>query len=179
MKKHHIYLVFSKTGTWLSKSIGVITNSPYTHVALSLDDKFTKMHTFGRLHPDTPFNGGFVIESLFEGVYTRPGCKCLIYKIPIEESNLLLLKYFLIQYNKSASKYKYNFLGLFGVLAGMPWKRDNYYFCSQFVSELFFKSGVWTSPKAPELTRPTDLLLISKKEIIFEGFLCDYIDNTM
>ncbi|MDD6794016.1 MAG: hypothetical protein PUE01_01170 [Clostridiaceae bacterium] len=174
MERTHIYLIFSKTGTWLSKSISFTTNSSYTHVALSLDDKFNKLHTFGRIQPNKPFTGGFVVEDLFNGVYTRPGCKCLIYKIPIEETQLKLLKYHLMFYTQSTSKYKYNFLGLFAVLMGKSWKRADYYFCSQFICELFHKCGIWTSPKAPELTRPTDLLHISEKEIIFEGLLQNY-----
>lgn len=177
MTETHIYLIFSKTRTWLSKSIGYATNSSYTHVAISLDDKFNRLHTFGRIHPNKPFTGGFVVEDLFDGVYKRPGCQCLIYKIPVNQTQLKQLKYHLMIYIQSSSRYKYNFLGLFAVLIRKSWKRTNYYFCSQFVSELFDRCGIWTSPKTPELTKPTDLLDISNKEIIFEGLLQNYTTN--
>lgn len=64
METKYIYLIFSKTGTWLSNLISIITKSPYTHVALSFDDKFNSLYTFGRVNPNNPFSGGFTIESL-------------------------------------------------------------------------------------------------------------------
>ena len=178
MKQLYIYLVFSRTGTWLSECIGYTTNSPYTHVALSLDSSFNNMYTFGRLAPNTPFTGGLTVENLHEGVYKNDHCKSLIYKIPVTYKQLCLLQNELCSYYSSDTEYKYNFLGLFAVLFGISWKRSNYYFCSQFITELFEKSEIWTSPKKAELTRPTDLMSITNKEIIFEGLLCDFINNS-
>jgi hypothetical protein len=170
MEESNIYLVFSRTGTWLSRSIKIITNSQYTHVALSLDSNFNNMYTFGRLNPNNPFYAGLTIESLHDGVYKRSSsCESLIYKIPVSKNQLDKLIKEINTYYYSDIKYKYNFLGLFAVLLDKPWKRQHYYFCSQFVTELLNKSSIWDSPKIPELTRPTDLIHIKNKEIIFQG----------
>ncbi|MBD7913130.1 MULTISPECIES: hypothetical protein [Clostridium] len=170
MEKSNIYLVFSRTGTWLSRSIKVITNSEYTHVALSLDSNFDNMYTFGRLNPNNPFYAGLTIENLHDGVYKKSSsCESLIYKIPVSKDQLDTLIDELNKYYYSDIKYKYNFLGLFAVLLDKPWKRSRHYFCSQFVTELLIKSSIWDSPKLPELTRPTDLVHIDNKEIIFQG----------
>ena len=166
---NYIYLVFSKTGTWLSRSISTITKCDYTHVALSFDEIFDTMYTFGRINPRNPFLGGFTTESLYEGVYKNSKVKCLIYKISVTDDQIKLLNEELNIYLNSNTKYKYNFLGLFGVLADKPIKRTDRYFCSQFVTTLLEKSTIWQSPKGPELTRPIDLKTINNKLIVYQG----------
>jgi hypothetical protein len=165
----YIYLVFSKTGTWLSRSISVITKCDYTHVALSFDENFDNMYTFGRLNPKNPFLGGFTTESLYSGVYKSSKVKCLIYKIPVTNNQLNLLKKELNQYLNSDTKYGYNFIGLFGVLVDKPIKRHDRYFCSQFVTTLLEKSTIWQSPKGADLTRPMDLKTITNKKVVYQG----------
>lgn len=177
MKDNYIYIVFSKTGTWLSRSIGVVTNSNYTHVSISLDSNFDNMYSFGRLNPNNPFSGGLTKESLYEGVFKKsPHCKCLIYKIPVTEKQLTKLKQllsFYISLNKEI-KYRYNFIGLFAVLVDKPLKRNRHFFCSQFITLLLEESKIWTSTKVPELTRPTDIMKMENKTILYEGFLNDF-----
>lgn len=174
MEESNIYLVFSKTGTWLSTSIGLVTSSPYTHVSLSLDTNFNKMYSFGRVNPDNPFSGGLALENLYSGVYNNPGCKCMIYSVPVSKEQLALLKGQLSEYYSSDINYKYNFLGLFGVLLDKPLKRSKHYFCSQFVSKLLIESGIYETSRPPELISPTDLMSFPNKEIIFEGLLYQF-----
>ncbi|MGE5633178.1 MAG: hypothetical protein ACM3TR_19090, partial [Caulobacteraceae bacterium] len=86
MNHKHIYLVFSKTGTWLSKTINLFCEAKYVHTSISFDSSFTKMYSFGRVDPDNPFSGGFVEENLYEGVYKKFSCcECLIYRVRITE----------------------------------------------------------------------------------------------
>ncbi|MBE6051208.1 MAG: hypothetical protein E7214_11335 [Clostridium sp.] len=166
----YIYLVLSKTGTWLSKSIGFVTQGDYTHASLSLDDNFTHMYSFGRVNPNNPFYGGFAIENLYEGVYQRfSKCEILIYRIPITSNQYKALLSQINKYIYSSERYKYNFLGLFTVLMDKPWKREHHYFCSQFVSEILRDSNIWHSPKLPELMQPTDLINIENKELFYKG----------
>lgn len=174
----YIYIVLSKTGTWLSKSIGKVTNSEYTHVALSLDSEFNKMYTFGRLNPDNPFVGGLTIENLYDGVYKKfSGCKCLIYRLWVTNEQLESLKREIKFYLDSDIEYKYNFIGLFAVLLDKPLKRKEHYFCSEFITTLLENSDIWKSDKVPELTRPMDLLSINNKEIIYEGLVEDFVKD--
>ncbi len=174
MKTEYIYLVFSKTGTWLSRSIGLVTRSPFTHVALSFDDKFDNLYSFGRVNPNNPFSGGFVIESLYDGVYKRSSeAYCAIYKIPITSKQLIKLKEELNKFIYSDIAYKYNFLGLFSVLFHKPYERKSHYFCSQFITKLLSRSNIWHSSKPPGLTRPMDLLLIENKDLIFTGYVAE------
>lgn len=173
MEEEHIYIILSKTRTWISRSIGHITKSSYTHVSLSFDNKFDNMYSFARKNPSNPFNAGLTIENINNVVYSNPYCTCLIYKIPVTTEQLELLKNELDIYLSSANLYKYNFLGLFAVLFNKPLKRKNYYFCSQFISTLLSKSTIWYSPKCPELTKPSDLVQIPNAIVYYQGYIND------
>lgn len=172
MNKKSIYLVFSRTGTWLSRSIGYVTKTQYTHVSLSLDSSFTKMYSFGRLDPDNPFSGGLTIENIFTGVFQKsPNAICLIYELEITEQQFNDLKKEINLFYDSEINYRYNFIGLFGVLVDRPVYRDTHYFCSEFISTLLKNSDIWHSPKLPQLTSPTDMLEVPNKSILYEGFI--------
>ena len=64
MNHKEIYLVFTRTGTWLSRMICIIFRMKYPHVSISFDDSLTRMYSFGRRSPDNPFSGGLVEENL-------------------------------------------------------------------------------------------------------------------
>lgn len=178
MNNRYIYLVFSKTGTWLSKIIKFVTKDNYIHVSLSLDDSFTEMYSFGRLNPNNPFCGGFVIENIYSGVYSKfKNSTCLIYKVPINEKQYKSLVKELDYFILNKEKYRYNLLGLFFVLIKKSFIRKNFYFCSQFVSEVLMKSSIYSSDKKPEFHKPMDLLSIKNKEFIYEGLIKNYITN--
>ena len=172
MNKKSIYLVFSRTGTYLSRSIGFVTRTQYTHVSLSLDLSFKTMYSFGRLDPDNPFSGGLTIENIFTGVFKKyQNAVCLIYEVEVTEQQFNKLKKQIQLFYSSGISYKYNFIGLFGVLVDRPIHRDTHYFCSEFISTLLSNSDIWHSPKIPQLTSPTDIMEIPKKRILYEGFI--------
>lgn len=172
MEKRYIYLVFSKTGTLLSRLITIATDSKYAHSSISLDEDFTRMYSFGRKNPNNPLSAGFVEENIYDGVFKKfIDSKCLIYRIQVTEEQYNLIKSEVNEFLKYKDKYRYNLLGLLGVLINRPLKRDNYYFCSQFVSEILMKSRVFKLNKNPRLIKPCDLLYIDNVEIVYEGYI--------
>lgn len=178
MHNKYIYLVFTKTGTWLSKIIYTISNMKYTHTSISFDDHFNKMYSFGRTNIDDPFSGGFVEENLYGGLFKRfSSCECLIYKVQVTKAQFEHLQELVNKFDEEKAKYKYNLLGLLGVLLKMPLNRKNYYFCSQFVSEILLKSSVFDCNKDSRLTVPSDLFAIENKTLIYQGLVneCYYI----
>jgi hypothetical protein len=168
--------VFSKTGTWLSKILRIYTNSKYVHVSLAFDKELTTMYSFGRINPKNPFSGGFVKENIQEGIYKiSKDPECIVYRIKITEQQYNILLAELNEYDKIREELRYNFLGLIAVAANVPLKREKYYFCSQFVSQLLIKIDVLNDEKPPELTRPTDLMVnVKDKEEIFKGYIREY-----
>jgi hypothetical protein len=176
MKMKSIYLVFSRTGTWLSRLISLFVEGKYAHASISLDDKFTQMYSFGRIKADNPFIAGFTEENLYNGVYKKfSRSECLIYKLDVTEEQYEILKEEINKFFIEKHKYKYNFLGLFGVVLNKPIRRRNHYFCTEFVSEVLMKTNIYNLDKNPALTKPDDLIAIENKEIIYEGFINNYV----
>ena len=162
MNNRYIYLVFSKTGIWLPKIIKFTTQDKY----------------IGRTNPNNPFCGGFVVEDLYSGVYSKfENSTCLIYRVPITEKQYEALVRELDLFILNKNKYRYNLLGLFFVLINKSFTRKNFYFCSQFVSEILMKSSIYTSDKKTEFHKPMDLLSIKNKEFIYEGLVRNYMPH--
>ncbi|MCR1951291.1 hypothetical protein NSA50_09540 [Clostridium sp. DSM 100503] len=175
MKSKEVYLIFSNTGTFLSRCIKFYSRDPYVHISLSFDDSFKKMYSFGRIFPNNPFIGGFVVENLYDGVYKKfRKSTCLIYKIYIDDTEFILLKREVEKFLKDQKKYRYNIIGLFGVVINRPMSLKNSYFCSEFISYLLIKSNIYKTDKKPGLIKPSDLLNIELKEFIYEGLACEY-----
>lgn len=174
MLQKYIYLVFSYTGSNLSNCIKFVTNDIYTHVSVSLDESFTEMYSFGRKIPNNPFIAGLVRENLYDGTFKLFGkSKCLIYKIKISEEQYLGLKSDLENHFNNKDIYRYNFLGLMLVPLKFSFKRSNYYFCSQFISELLINNNIFSSNKKPEFIKPSDIQRIDYDYIVYEGFIND------
>ncbi len=172
-----IYLVFSKTGTWLSNVLRFILRKKYVHVSLSFDRELNNMYSFGRTIPNNPFSGGFVIENIREGVYKKNiDSECIVYKLSVSEEQYSLIIDILKDFKNNKENLKYNLLGLIFAALNIPVKRENYYFCTQFVSELFINANLIDDEKPSELYRPYDLQIKLKElEPIFEGYVLDYI----
>ncbi|MDD4719000.1 MAG: hypothetical protein PHY00_04185 [Bacilli bacterium] len=174
-----IYLVFSKTGTWLSNLLRFVLKKKYVHVSIALNDKLNAMYSFGRINPSNPISGGFVIEDLRQGVYKKNSkSECIIYTTIVtkEQYDKILLK--LENYEKNQKKLKYNFLGLITAGFNIRLKRKNHYFCTQFAATLFIETGVFNSEKPPEFFKPMDIINNLKNyEEVFEGYVIDYVTN--
>ncbi len=175
MEHTYIYLVFTKTNTWLSKIIGFVSKIEYPHASISLDNSFTRMYSFGRIDPDNPFSGGFTEENLFEGLFKKSGdCRCLIYRLKVDSSQYSAVQAEVSAFMHRREVYRYNLMGLVGVWFNMPIKRRNHYFCSQFVSEVLIRSQLFHDEKLPELIKTDDLYLIKNKELVYEGPVLEY-----
>lgn len=171
-----IYLVFTRTGTILSRIIGFFSDGKYVHSSLSFDGSFRKMYSFGRTNPDNPFSGGFVEEDLGGGVYAKfSNSECLIYKVNVSEEQFEILQEEVERFQIEKDKYRYNLIGLIGVKVGIPVGRRYHYFCSQFVSEVLMNSQIYNVGKDPGLVEPDDLFSISNKEFVYEGYASNCI----
>lgn len=176
----YVYLVFSKTGTWLARVLAFFTGEKYVHTSISLDQNLETMYSFGRVIPNNPFSAGFVRENFNKGVFVRyNNCECLVYRIKITELQHAVLINEISRFIASDESYRYNFLGLFTAAMKIPVKREKHYFCSQFVSELLIKINLLQNTFPPELIKPMDLFHIEGKEEIFEGFTWQYSASSL
>ena len=100
-----------------------------------------------------------------------PNSRCLVYKVNISLDQFNFLQNEINEFFKNQDDYKYSVLGTVTAYFNKPYKREYYYFCSQFVSELLINSGIYKTDKLPEVIKPMDLLEIENKTLFYEGFI--------
>lgn len=168
-----IYLLFLSTGTLLSKAIDLYTKTNLNHVSIAFDEQLTEVYSFGRKRPYNPFIGGFVREAVTEPFYNQS--MCAVYKIDISKEQYLALRQQLQVIESMQHLYRYNFIGLFGVIFNREIKRTHAYFCSQFVTTMLQEINLYPKEKQAGLTRPEDLRRWNQLELVYSGSLQDYI----
>ncbi len=170
-----VFIVFSKTGTWLSSVLSKAGSFKYMHSSISFVEDLSTMYSFGRLKPRNPLIGGFVKESINAGVYQfSKKNEIKVYKMIVSEDQADQLKEEITRFENQAKMYHYNFLGLAFIPFKIKYVRKHYYFCSQFISELFMKIAILDQSISPEWTSPKDLIEYLDLELVFEGYIVDY-----
>jgi hypothetical protein len=172
MVEKEIFILLTNTGSLLTKLIKLYTKKPYNHASIAFDRKLSEVYSFGRKTARNPFIGGFVKEDVREGLFKQ--ADCAIYSITVTESQIQKMNRYLKEIEAQKKFYRYNFLGLFGVMFNKPVKRNNAFFCSQFVAFLLKESNIIDFHKPISLIAPHDLQCVSKVQIVYEGKLKDY-----
>lgn len=183
-KNRNIYILLTHSGSMFSRAINVYTKDAYTHVSIGLDEDLNELYSFGRLKPYNPIFGGFIHEDIINGTYGRfPDTRCVLYSLKVNDIQYKKVVNELRRFKYDGNKYKYNLIGLVGVMVNYPVERKHSFFCSQFVTEVLVKSGINIINKPPGLTSPMDFLDCSELKLIYQGplrtykFLEDYSGN--
>jgi len=174
-KKKYVYVLLTDTGTVLNRIIKWFTNAPYNHASIVFDEELKEIYSFGRKRPKNPLIAGFVREDVYYGAYRHfRNTHCLLLGIQVDEIEYQNIRQTISDFERNKDQYTYNLIGLLGVLFQYPIGKKNSYFCSQFVSEVFRKSGIrlWDLPSA--LVQPNDFISHERFEHIYEGKLYDY-----
>lgn len=172
-KNRSIYLVFMSTGTMLSRAIDLYTKTGLNHVSIALDEGLTEVYSFGRKRPYNPFIGGFVREDMASAFFNHS--QCAIYRLEIDVHQYDMLKQNIAVIEATKHLYRYNFLGLFGVMLNYELERDHAYFCSQFVSTMLSSIGIKPNDKPAGLMRPDDLRSWDQLSLVYSGPITDYL----
>ncbi|WP_068673939.1 hypothetical protein [Oceanobacillus sp. Castelsardo] len=172
MEEKVIYLLFTNTGTLLARVIRLFTGQSLNHVSICFDHKLMEVYSFGRKKVRNPFIGGFVKEDVRCGFLRKSECE--IYQFTIEdlEYNRILERIREVEARKDA--YKYNFLGLFGVLFQLELKRRNAFFCSQFIATLLNEVKQIQFSKSICFVKPEDIRKLEGLQLIYKGILESY-----
>lgn len=174
-KTKYLYILLTDTGTLFSKVIKLYTSATYPHVSLSLDKHLHELYSFGRKHPRNPLNGGFVKEDVYQGIYRYfPNTRCILFKLPVTNKQYEQTKRIVRAFQKRQEVYRYNLLGLFGVMIDYPIGLKNAYFCSHFVAHVLKKSQIELWNKPSSLVTPNDFFHHASLEVVYEGKLYDY-----
>jgi hypothetical protein len=177
MLKHDncVYVLLTDTGSIFTHTIKQFTNAPYNHASISFDPFLNEVYSFGRKKAYNPILAGFVKEDIYHGTFSYfPDTTCALFKIPVSESQLSVLRETINIFLKNKNVYKYNLIGLVGVPLNISYNRKNAYFCSEFVSEVLTKSNIINFNKDTCLVTPDDFRINFKDSLVYEGPLYEY-----
>ncbi|MCR4716850.1 MAG: hypothetical protein K5656_06685 [Lachnospiraceae bacterium] len=175
--KHKVYIVLSRTGTFVAKGIRRVTGEPYSHVSISFDPELKVMYSFARRGLYNPLNAGFVEERLETGVLGREvETGCAIYCLELPGRDYEKIKEIINVMLSKKEEYGYNVSGMFLSAVHYPVEPDKAFFCSQFIAWLMGQVGVIIADRRYALVKPGDIRNRLRAYMIYEGVLQDYRD---
>lgn len=174
MKK--IYIVLTYTGTVLANIVKFYTREKYSHVSIGLDSELNELYSFGRLNPYNPYKGGFIHEGINKGTFARfRNTIGAVYSLEIEDKQYEKIVEIIENIKNNKEKYKFNIIGLFLVSIKRKYKKENSFYCAEFVKYLLEQS--FNKKILPEIVKPMDFLELDNLELVYEGVFRDYINN--
>lgn len=172
-----VYIIATYTGTVLSKIIRKVSDTPYSHISISLNADLKPMYAFGRLHPRTPIFAGLVEENINEGLYSiKKETLCRVYELQVNDNEYNLISKNLDHMWSKRKSLKYDAKSLVRLAVNKPKPNENKYVCSSFVSRILEDSGVYLFNKPYYEIQPIDFIKNKNKKlcIVYEGLLCNY-----
>ena len=172
---HYVYIIVSRTDTVLGRLIRRGLGAPFNHCSITTDQSLSCFYSIGRKGIYNPLRTGFVCESKDAGFFkTHSNAQMAVLRVPVSEAQLRALEESLASFQENAEHIKYSLFGLVYCYFGISAKRENKYFCSQFVAEILQSAGIDLLQKPPTLTFPHDFLLLPEAESIYTGTFQNY-----
>lgn len=172
MREKTIYFLFTDTGTYLSRAINYCTKQTLNHVSIGFDPDLTEVYSFGRKRPRNPFMGGFVREDIRSKFLKDSNCAVYAYHFTEEEWDSILRNIKEIEAQKD--NYKYNLLGLLGILLQIEINRTDALFCSQFVATVLRDVPSLQLNKPYCFITPADIRDLLGMHLVYQGRLGNY-----
>ena len=140
-----IYLLLTKSDTYVSKTIGLATSDKYTHISISFEETLEPLYSFARKYKRTPLPAGIRHEALYSGFYEKCNhIPCALYELKVNEETYEKARSHVDDMMENADCYRYNVLE---------------------------KSNAIELPKHPSLMRPADYTNIDGINCLFDGKL--------
>lgn len=170
----YVYVVLSQTGTFLSRTLKILTHKEYNHASVSFDESLLSMYSFGRLRAYNPFVAGLVHESLNHGTFHRfQNANALIFRVPVSADIYEGMRNDVMGMYRHKKCHRYNHKGLFYAFFGIKKQYDDHFYCSEFVDYLFRQYGL--SPfDENAIIKPMDLCELRDAEVVYRGRLQDF-----
>lgn len=167
-----IYILLTKSDTYVSKLIKMTTSDTYTHASISFSENLQPLYSFSRKYVNSPLPAGLRMEPLTKGFFKKYNyIPCALYELEVEDDIYYAARAEVEQMMEESSAYRFNVIGLILCRLNIPFHRKNCYFCSEFVSEILSKSQALVLPKDTSLMRPNDYTKIPHLSCLFEGRL--------
>lgn len=170
-----IHILLTHTHTYFSRMITCYTKEPYAHASIVMNARCDIGYSFGRKWLRNPFIGGFNIEKYLDWVLIFPNTQCCLYSLQVTDEQYEQLELKLANMVKHKSKYKYNLLGVLGRCLDIKIKRNNTYFCTQFVATLLEELNILKFKKEPICVTARDFQEHGDLTKSYEGYLKDIV----
>lgn len=167
-----IYVLLTDTGTLFTRTIKWFTKDQLNHASIAFDSDLNEVYSFGRKNPSNPFFAGFVKEDVRGDFFEQSVCR--LYRCTISHGAYLKIRTQIHHMEQNSDQYKYNLLGMLGIMFNFEMKREYAYFCSQFVASVFEQSGVHLVDKPPLFVTPGDFENTAMLELVYHGNLHSY-----
>lgn len=175
MQDYKVYIVISQTGTVLSRVLKYVTGAPYNHSSISPYADLRLMYSFGRRNPYNPFWGGFVTESVRFGTFKRfRKTKAEVLELSVTSEQYAALCETLETMVRNREQYRYNYLGVCLAAFRVSHRKENRYYCSEFVKGLLERHAMVEEGALPAITQPIHFEGLPCAEPVFRGVLRDY-----
>lgn len=114
-----------------------------------------------------------------DGIYKDAGAVATygLYVTFVTKEEIKAMKTRLEQFKENANKMKYSFVGLLNFAVGKETRRENEYFCSQFVAEILRSGRPDLFDRDSSLYNPYQLSQLKEVYRVTEGRLIDYDKN--
>lgn len=174
-KQKNIYIMISKTDTFLGTIIQTRLKTRYNHCSIALDDDLNTFYSFGRKEVYNFIRAGFVHESKDYGFFkVFNNSKICLIKLRISNVQYEEVKSIINTFKKNKNLYKFNITGLFLSGLNICYAKKNHYFCSQFVSQVLKDAGIYDFGKDCRLVKPHEFLNIPEKVVVYRGVIKEY-----
>lgn len=140
-QNNYIYVVLVKALTGLGKFARLTSKYDYTHIAVCLDENLDKFYTFSRRKHYSPFDCGYMVETLDCYAFGKnKDVKLKIFKVPVLKENKEKIKKYI---NKVSSdpNYIFNFYSMITMSFFHGFKIYKAHNCMSFVSKIIELSG--------------------------------------
>lgn len=135
-QNNYIYVVLVKALTGLGKFARLTSKYDYTHIAVCLDEKFDKFYTFSRKKHYSPFDCGFMVETLDCYAFGKhTNVKLKIFKVPVSKENKKRIEKYIENVSKD-SEYIFNFFSMITMSIFHGFKIYKAHNCMSFVSKI-------------------------------------------
>lgn len=170
-----IFLVLTQTDSVLSHMIRAYTGADYNHISIALSKDLEPMYSFGRRQAYNPYWGGFVKEHLHSGTFKRfPRTKAAVLSLRVPEESYNGIRDVLEEMYLSKEQFGYDFIGLCLAAIRIEKRRNNKYYCSDFVKTIFQKFKVPGTEELKTFTAPIDFISFPGATVIYRGLLKEY-----
>ena len=166
MSSYKISILFTRQHSLACSIMCLITRGKYTHASISLNDDYC-FYSFN-------FKG-FSTEHPSHRTLFRNKKESLCLKFQVDKDTYQNLEEYINFIKRHKSQYKYNYSGAVAALLHIPMKKEDSYFCSQFVGMLLsnLKDIQWKHD--PQSYLPTSLANELMKQECIDDILVDVV----